>query len=110
MLTNKCSHQKVIGLTNFTYHYLSVGIIFTEAIQDDVSGDADYTEDSTLRAPADHLNSKWIFFYQLSSPTLTRLWLLKDFGGFQLVQHLQCDFWSKFGENNMPIIFKHKEK
>lgn len=74
-----------------THHYLSVGIIFAETIEDDVSWDADHAEHATLRAPADHLNSKRVFFHQLGGAALAWLWLLKHFGGLHLVQHLQRD-------------------
>lgn len=82
-------------LISLTHHYLSVGIIFAEAIQDDVGWDAHHTEDATPGAPADHLNSKGVFLHQLSCPAFTLLWLLKHFGGLQLVQHLKCDWRAK---------------
>lgn len=71
-----------------THHYLSVGVVLAEAVQDDVSRDAHYAEDAAVGAPADHLNSKRVFLHQLSRPAFTRLWLLEGFGGLQLVQHL----------------------
>lgn len=77
---------------NLPYHYLSVGIIFAESIEDDVGGDANHTEDTTLGAPADHLNSEGVFLHQVGGPALTRFWLLKHFGSLQFVQHLQRDY------------------
>lgn len=71
-----------------THHYLIVGLIFTEAIQDDVSRDAHNTEDATLGAPADHLDSEGVFLHQLGRSAFAHFWLLKHLGGFQLVQHL----------------------
>lgn len=82
--------------SDFTHHYLSVGIVFAESIQDDVSRDANHTEDATLRAPADHLHCEGVFLHQIGGSALTRLWFLKHFGGLQLVQHLQCDWVETF--------------
>lgn len=57
-----------------------VGVMFAEAVQDDVGADADYTKDTALRTPADHLNGIGVFLHKLAAtPHVSTLRLLKYF-------------------------------
>lgn len=63
-----------------------------------MGGDAHHAEDAALRAPADHLDGEGVLLHQVGRSTFARLRLLKDFGGLQLVEHLQCDWEHRRGE------------
>lgn len=90
-----------------THHDLRVGFILAESVEDDVGGDAHHAEDATLRAPADHLDGEGVLLHQVGRATFTCLRLLKDFGGLQLVEHLQGDWVDHRGEA-MTLKFCNK--
>lgn len=89
--------KRVWKLLSSTHHYLRVGVVFAEPVEDDVGRNAHHTEETAMWAPADHLNGVGVLLYQLARPTVSRLGLLKHLGRLQLVQHLQCNWSHKTG-------------
>ncbi len=70
-------------MTHFSEHThrdAGVSVMFAEAVQDDVGADADYTKDTALRAPADHLNGIGVFLHKLSAAS--------HISTFRILKHL----------------------
>lgn len=71
------------GMTHCSEHTHrdgGVGIMFAETVQDDVGADANYTKDTALRAPVDHLNGIGVFLHKLSAAS--------HISTFRILKHL----------------------
>lgn len=91
-----------------THHYLSVGVVFAEPVEDDVSWDSNHTEDAAVRTPADHLDGEGVFFYQVCRPPVTRLGFVEDLGGLYLIQHLESDWMRRQSWRNQEDVNVNK--